>query len=63
MDGAQCGECSTFFKDAEEHGFPVLCKECWAEDKSPRNADGVNENGYQEAFLEVISDYDFMGRP
>jgi len=30
IDGSSCAHCGTFFE--EEHGYPVLCKECFKED-------------------------------
>ena len=27
MDGASCALCGQYFE--EEHGYPVVCRECW----------------------------------
>ena len=29
IEGACCSGCGTYFE--EEHGYPVLCSECWKE--------------------------------
>jgi hypothetical protein len=35
VNGVSCSHCGTYFK--KEHGYPVLCKDCWAHaDKDDR---------------------------
>lgn len=51
-DGSCYSECFTYFDGT--HGYPVLCKDCWAEDESTVDAKGVNGNGYQCAYYPPV---------
>lgn len=35
IEGACCSDCGVYFE--EEHGYPVLCKSCWEEEKEYTN--------------------------
>lgn len=41
IEGACCAYCNTYFD--EEHGYPVLCMECW------RSATSKEKEEYREA--------------
>lgn len=48
INGFQCSWCGIYFK--EEHGYPVLCDDCW------KNAtkEQIKESGLQKAIYEEL---------
>ena len=46
ISGACCSWCSQYF--VNEHGYPVLCTECWNESSKK------DREGYQKAIEEEI---------
>lgn len=56
INGACCSECMYYFE--EEHGYPVLCKECWDENVEEGEIskgevkEGITKNGLQRALYD-----------
>jgi len=46
IEGAMCPRCSAYF--SEEHGFPVLCKECFDKETEEERA------GTQRALFDTM---------
>jgi hypothetical protein len=46
IDGACCSLCGTYFES--EHGYPVLCLECWDE------ASQVDRKKYQKTIFDEL---------
>lgn len=58
IDGTTCSCCGMFFQDNDPnkcftHGYPVVCKECWAE-MNPAEIEEAKRAGLQRALKEGI---------
>jgi len=53
LNGEICGLCMIPF--TEEHGYGVLCKECWKDEHGNHEfKDEVDEEGFQKAIYELV---------
>lgn len=48
IEGACCSLCGQYFEDGYEHGYPVVCTECW------RDLTKEEKKDFQKATAETL---------
>lgn len=53
INGACCSECGIYF-NGKEHGYPVLCQDCWYEQPTHEKRKRINTNGLQKSLFRGV---------